>query len=82
MTICWLPVAASQFAIYMSLSNLARSVGSGLFAPVADGFDVNGQFLLISTLMALAFVIVLFFRLEPHRLRLRMLDETLSEAQR
>ncbi len=74
MTICWGPVAASQFAIYMSLSNLARSVGSWLFAPFADQFDPSGQFLLISAIMAIAFVVMMPFRLAPHRERLRRLD--------
>lgn len=35
MNICWRKVAATQFAIYMSLSNLSRSIGAGLFALVA-----------------------------------------------
>lgn len=74
MTICWGPVAASQFAIYMSLSNLARSVGSWLFAPVAHHFDPSAQFLLISAIMAIAFAVMLPFRLAPHRERLRQLD--------
>ncbi len=76
MTICWLPVAASQFAIYMSLSNLARSLGSSLLAPVADRIDLQQQLLLISALMLCAFVVVSFFDPDRHRARLRALDRT------
>jgi len=75
MTICWTPVAASQFAIYMSLSNLARSVGSGVFAPISGHLDVSQQFLLMSALMAVAFAVLTRFRLEPHRRQLRSLED-------
>ncbi len=76
MAICWAPVAASQFAIYMSLSNLARSAGSAAFAPVANGLSPEQQLLLMSALMAAAFVVVLFFRIEPHRRSLEALDDS------
>ncbi len=80
MSICWGPVAASQFAIYMPLANLSRSVGSALFAPVAAHIDTNAQFLLMSGLMVAAFVLALRFGLEPHRERLRSLDASLQGA--
>jgi glycerol-3-phosphate acyltransferase PlsY len=74
MSICWLPVAASQFAIYMSLSNLARSIGSGLFALFANQMDVRHQFLLITALSLAACAVMWFFRLERHRSNLNRLD--------
>ena len=80
MSICWPAVAASQFAIYMSLSNLARSVGSGLFAPVANRMDVQEQFLLMLVLMVVAFVTVWFLRLDRHATSLKTLDEATSSA--
>jgi hypothetical protein len=64
MTICWSPVAASQFAIYMSLSNLARSAGSSAFAPFAGQLDVSGQCLLMAGLLAIAFAVMTLFRLD------------------
>ncbi|NJN51533.1 MAG: AmpG family muropeptide MFS transporter [Gammaproteobacteria bacterium] len=80
MMICWGPVAASQFAIYMSLANLARSAGSAAFAPFADQLEPASQFLLMSALMVVAFALVLLFRPESHKARLRALDESLKAA--
>jgi PAT family beta-lactamase induction signal transducer AmpG len=74
MSICWGPVAASQFAIYMSLANLARSTGSYLFAPVADELSTTEQLLAMVAFLTLAFVAMLAFRIEPHRARLAELD--------
>jgi len=76
MSICWGPVAASQFAIYMSLSNLARSAGGAAFAPVANDLTYPEQFLLMAALAGVACVSMLFFRPEPHRARLRTLAAT------
>jgi PAT family beta-lactamase induction signal transducer AmpG len=74
MAICWPRVAASQFAIYMSLSNLARSAGAAAFATVADGMSVSAQFLLMSVLSILAFTVLLFFRFEHQRERIERLE--------
>ena len=74
MSLCWLPVAASQFAIYMSLSNLARSIGAGLFAPFANQMNVQDQFLLITALSFTACAVMWMFRIERHRTTLSRLD--------
>jgi PAT family beta-lactamase induction signal transducer AmpG len=80
MTICWPRVAASQFAIYMSLSNLARSAGAWAFAPFANELSAPTHFLLMSLLMALAFAVMLLFRFEHQRERIARLDAATSGA--
>ena len=81
MTLCWPRVAASQFAIYMSLSNLFRSIGSYLFSKVADRIDVIGQFWLMAGVLAAACIVLAFFSERQHTQRLRRLDEgALGEA--
>jgi len=75
MTLCWSRVAASQFAIYMSLSNLFRSVGSYLFSKVADRFDTSGSFWLMAGILALACAVLAFFSEQRHSERLRGLDD-------
>ena len=74
MTLCWSRVAASQFAIYMSLSNLFRSIGSWLFSKVAMRFDVSEQFWLMAAVLAAACVVLWFFSEAHHTERLRGLD--------
>jgi len=74
MNICWSPVAATQFAIYMSLANLARSIGGGLFALVAAKLSYVQDFLLMGTLLLLAGVSLWRFDLDSHQRRLDALD--------
>ena len=75
MNICWSRVAATQFAIYMSLSNLSRSIGAAAFSLVAARLDQADAFLLIGALMIAAGVTLSFFDLDSHQRRLRELDE-------
>jgi PAT family beta-lactamase induction signal transducer AmpG len=75
MSVCWPPVAASQFAIYMSLSNLTRSIGAGLFALVAGPLGVVGPFFAMAALLVGALALISRFEIAPHRERLRGLDE-------
>ncbi len=74
MNICWSRVAATQFAVYMSLSNLSRSVGAAAFATIADRLDATGGFLVMSGLMIGAAVALSFFNVDSHRHRLQQLD--------
>jgi PAT family beta-lactamase induction signal transducer AmpG len=74
MNICWAPVAATQFAIYMSLSNLARSIGAGLFALVAAELSYVQIFMLMGVLLLLACASMWRFDLERHQRRLDALD--------
>jgi PAT family beta-lactamase induction signal transducer AmpG len=74
MNICWAPVAATQFAIYMSLSNLSRSIGATGFALVADRIDYATLFAVVGGILLLAAVLLGRFDLEAHRLRLAALD--------
>jgi PAT family beta-lactamase induction signal transducer AmpG len=75
MTLCWPRVAATQFAIYMSLSNLSRSIGAAGFAPFANQLGFRSTFLVIGGLMIAAAATLSFFDSDSHRRRLRALDE-------
>jgi MFS transporter, PAT family, beta-lactamase induction signal transducer AmpG len=79
MNICWARVAATQFAVYMSLSNLSRSIGAAVFATIAGDLDSAESFVLISALMIGAAVALSFFDMDSHRMRLQELD-TRSKA--
>jgi PAT family beta-lactamase induction signal transducer AmpG len=74
MNICWAPVAATQFAIYMSLANLARSMGAGLFALVAAELSYAQDFVLMGALLLLAGVSLWRFDPVSHQQRLDDLD--------
>ena len=78
MNVCWSRVAATQFAIYMSLSNLVRSIGAAAFSLVADRLDDTAAFLLIGSLMIGAGIALGFFDLDSHQRRLHALDESVD----
>ena len=77
MTICWSRIAATQFAIYMSLANLSRSIGAFLFSFVAAHVSIHVDFLLMATFLVLSAITVIFFDVEKHRARLGALEASL-----
>ena len=74
MGICWARVAATQFAIYMSLANLSRSVGAGLFALIATQISTVHAMYLIAGLLLAGGLGIRFFNPAAHRARLADLD--------
>ena len=70
MTLCWTKVAATQFAIYMSLANLSRTIGSALFALVAAHMGYSSEFLAMAVLLAASAAVLLLFDGPKHKARL------------
>jgi MFS transporter, PAT family, beta-lactamase induction signal transducer AmpG len=71
MNLCASKAAASQFAIYMALSNLALSVGTGLLGPLDNLLEFDQIFYIVAV-MELAMLGLLFlFNLDQHKARLR-----------
>ena len=77
MTVCWHRVSATQFAIYMSLANLSRSIGAFLFSFVAAHASIHVDFLLMAVFLALSAITIVFFDVDKHRERLVRLDSDL-----
>ena len=48
MNVTWVKVAATQFAVYMSIANLARSGGAGLYAGLAVELSATGILLVLA----------------------------------
>ncbi len=66
MNICRERIAATQFAIYMSLANLSRSAGAFLAGAVAAGLTWSQNFLLIAALAAVALACLAPFSARRH----------------
>ncbi len=75
MNLCSPRVAASQFAIYMSLANLSRSIGAVGFSYIAPHVDYTVAFLMMAGLTVGAGVALSFFDLDSNRRRLNALDD-------
>lgn len=70
MGICWTRVAATQFAIYMSLANLSRSLGAGVFALWGAQFGSTGMLYLMAGFLASAAALLFWFNPDEHGRRL------------
>ena len=74
MGICWAKVAATQFAIYMSLANLGRSLGAGLFAFIAADLSAIESIYLMSGLLTVAALLLTAFNPARHAARIDALE--------
>jgi len=76
MNVTWLKVAATQFAVYMSVANLARSGGAGLYAALALELSTTGLLLVMAGLSFLGAAICGGFSQPSHDRRLARLAES------
>ena len=67
MGVCWTKVAATQFAIYMSLANLARSLGAWLFAFIAADVTSSQALYLMAGLWLVSAVLLRWFDPQRHQ---------------
>ena len=66
MELCWCRVSATQFTLYMAISNIGRAVGASMLGPLKETFDWEYVILAVGlfSLVSLLFIIVL--RLKKH----------------
>ena len=74
MTVCWKKVAATQFAVYMAWSNLARSFGAQAYGELSSYLEMGHESFLMAGLCALGAVLAALVNLERHRRRLDRLQ--------
>ena len=70
MHLCAVKVSASQFAVYMAVSNLALSLGSSLFGPLDSWLDYDEMIYMVALIDFFVLITLLFFSLEKHQKRL------------
>lgn len=78
MGLCWQRVAASQFALYMAISNFASTVGTALSGALDPILEYNQLFYLIAIADSVMLVFLWFLNLHSHDQRLHKLT---SEAE-
>ena len=76
MTICWSKVSATQFAIYMAMANLSRSIGSWVFAGVDESLDLGYResFFVMAGLLIVAALLLTRFNASSHADRVEQFD--------
>jgi PAT family beta-lactamase induction signal transducer AmpG len=73
MALCWRPVAAAQFALYMAISNFGIAGGAALFGPLETALTYEQLFLVFALIPLVALTILHFVDLETHVARVEAL---------
>lgn len=79
MQLCWKTVAATQFALFMALSNSGRAVGSGLVGTLKESLDWNYIFIIIALAPLLSVVIIQFLNFKKHNSSIERFELSNSE---
>ncbi|MDP2686029.1 MAG: MFS transporter [Aequorivita sp.] len=80
MHLCWKTVAATQFTIYMALSNMGRASGAALLGVLKTNFSWEWVFLFIALMPVFMAILIQFINFNKHRTKVDsfvILDQTL-----
>jgi PAT family beta-lactamase induction signal transducer AmpG len=72
---CWLRVSATQFTLYMTVYNLGRSSGAGVFGPIKENFDWPYVFLAFGIMLLMPLMAIGFIRIHKHVQAVKVLEE-------
>jgi len=83
MQLCWKRVSATQFALYMAVSNMGLSLGTGLTGKLTQFLSWESVFLFYTATMAVTIILIFLLNLRKHEsqvdlLMSRFLDERLK----
>ncbi|TNJ43199.1 MFS transporter [Tamlana fucoidanivorans] len=67
MQLCWKTVAATQFTLYMALSNTGRAIGSGLVGTLKELMDWEYVFIIIAMSPLIAFFLMQLINFKKHK---------------
>jgi PAT family beta-lactamase induction signal transducer AmpG len=74
MNLCWVKVAATQFALYMAWVNLARSLGAGALSGLQESFSYNQMFCVIAVAFFIATALLWKVNLTAHQQKVQALE--------
>ncbi|MDG1206675.1 MAG: MFS transporter [Pseudomonadales bacterium] len=80
MSVCWAKVAATQFAIYMAWTNLARSIGASLYGQIKPELAQGHELILMGVMVLIGAAVLLFVNMKSHKQRLEQLDVEEGQA--
>lgn len=80
MSICWKPVSATQFAIYMAWANLARSIGASIYGEIEGQLAIGQEFFVMAGIILFGAFLISRLDLKSHHEVLEELDQGLSES--
>ena len=74
MELCWCRVSATQFTLYMAVSNIGRAVGASLLGPLKEAFAWEYVFLTVGLFSLLSLLFIMVLRLKKHLDRLDCME--------
>ncbi|MBT8294973.1 MAG: MFS transporter [Gramella sp.] len=74
MHLCWKTVAATQFTLYMALSNMGRALGAGMLGIVKTSFNWETVFIIIAVIPFFLIILIQFINLKRHRIVVKSFD--------
>jgi PAT family beta-lactamase induction signal transducer AmpG len=66
MQLCWSRISATQFTVYMAVSNVGRSVGASLLGPLKDRLPWEYIFIFVAVVTTGALFFVIIMRMKKH----------------
>ena len=67
MHLCWKTVAATQFTLYMALSNMGRAAGAASLGVMKTNFSWEYIFLIIAVMPVIMAIFIQFINFDKHR---------------
>jgi MFS transporter, PAT family, beta-lactamase induction signal transducer AmpG len=67
MQLCWSTVAATQFTLFMALSNMGRAWGAGLLGPLKENMTWDQIFLWVAILPLFTLIFIQFINFIKHK---------------
>lgn len=79
MQLCWKKIAATQFTLYMAISNLGSSIGAALIGPLREIFDWEYVILTYIVFVIVMLIVIQFVNFEKHEKQVEDLESRYSE---
>ncbi len=80
MELCWCRVSATQFTLYMAISNMGRALGASLLGPLKENFGWEYAILAVGILSLASLFFILLLRLKKHLDRLDCIEADERES--
>ena len=75
MQCCWKKVSATQFTLYMTISNLGRIAGAKLLGPAKSQFSWETSILVFTLLFLIVWIVIQFLQVQVQVNKIAELEE-------
>ena len=80
MRLCWKRVAATQFTLYMAISNLGLAVGAGIIGPLTEMFEWKYVILTYILFALIMLILMRFINFDKHQKGVDGLETKFKES--